>query len=181
MTCSSNGTFATTAANFILASDVSSVASRSEYISHWERSRSAPTDVCTPSWMMNMYSLLEDNSDLTREQVEQNFDGNLCRCTGWRPILDALREFASGGSCCGKDTSIPKPLDMPDHVQDHCIFSDPLTDEEYRPVTMHQLGTTRHRAESAKKKVFFMSVQQRQVLSSISSKPFVQRTLCSLI
>ena len=37
---------------------------------------------CTPGWVMNMYSLLSENKDLTAEQIEQNFDGNLCRCTG---------------------------------------------------------------------------------------------------
>ena len=42
---------------------------------------------CTPGWVMNMYSLLSENKDLTAEQIEQNFDGNLCRCTGYRPIL----------------------------------------------------------------------------------------------
>jgi len=113
---------------------------------------------CTPGWVMNMYSLLENNSYLTREQVEQNFDGNLCRCTGYRPILAAFGEFASGGSCCRKHTSIPKPLEMADHVAKPLHFSDPLTGEEYyRPVTMHQLGGIRQRVESAKKKVCFMS------------------------
>ena len=38
----------------------------------------------------DMCSLLENNSELTREQVEQNCDGNLCRCTGYRPILRTI-------------------------------------------------------------------------------------------
>ena len=37
---------------------------------------------CTPGWVMNMYALLAKNSKPTKEEVEQNFDGNLCRCTG---------------------------------------------------------------------------------------------------
>lgn len=34
---------------------------------------------------------------LSKEEVEEAFDGNLCRCTGYRPILDAFRSFASEG------------------------------------------------------------------------------------
>eukprot|EP01050_Picozoa_sp_SAG11_P040219 SAG11_NODE_17367_length_520_cov_2.073634_1_plen_115_part_10 len=40
---------------------------------------------CTPGWVMQMYSLLESNPTPSAEQVEQHFDGNLCRCTGAPP------------------------------------------------------------------------------------------------
>lgn len=52
---------------------------------------------CSPGWVMNMYSLLEKNkgkAPLTVEQIEQNFDGNLCRCTGYRPIVEAFSSYA---------------------------------------------------------------------------------------
>jgi xanthine dehydrogenase/oxidase len=45
---------------------------------------------------MNMYSLLENNPTPTKEEVEKYFDGNICRCTGFRPILDAFKSFATG-------------------------------------------------------------------------------------
>lgn len=31
------------------------------------------------------------NPDATAEHIEENMDGNLCRCTGYRPILDAAK------------------------------------------------------------------------------------------
>lgn len=41
------------------------------------------------------YSLLEANHyDLTQYQIEDSFGSNLCRCTGYRPILDAFKSFA---------------------------------------------------------------------------------------
>ncbi|DBA00719.1 TPA: hypothetical protein N0F65_001190 [Lagenidium giganteum] len=50
---------------------------------------------CTPGWVMNMYELLQhENPTLTKAQIEEHFDGNLCRCTGYRPILKALHSFA---------------------------------------------------------------------------------------
>ncbi|RHY45682.1 hypothetical protein DYB30_012369, partial [Aphanomyces astaci] len=54
---------------------------------------------CTPGWVMNMYELLHtsDPSSLTKDTIENHFDGNLCRCTGYRPILKAMNSFGIDG------------------------------------------------------------------------------------
>ncbi|XP_050663962.1 xanthine dehydrogenase/oxidase-like [Leptidea sinapis] len=49
---------------------------------------------CTPGWVMSMYSLLKSNDNMTMEEIENSFGSNLCRCTGYRPILDAFNTFA---------------------------------------------------------------------------------------
>jgi len=49
---------------------------------------------CTPGFVMSMYSLLQEIPRPTKQQVEDNFDGSICRCTGYRPILDAMKSFA---------------------------------------------------------------------------------------
>jgi len=53
---------------------------------------------CSPGWVMNMHSLLQRNASPTQEEVEKYFDGNLCRCTGYRPILSAFKTFATSVS-----------------------------------------------------------------------------------
>ncbi|KAH6767678.1 xanthine dehydrogenase 1 [Perilla frutescens var. hirtella] len=50
---------------------------------------------CTPGFVMSMYALLRSSEEPpTEEDIAENLAGNLCRCTGYRPIIDAFRVFA---------------------------------------------------------------------------------------
>nr|XP_057906870.1 xanthine dehydrogenase/oxidase [Doryrhamphus excisus] len=56
---------------------------------------------CTPGIVMSMYALLRNNPTPKMADVEEAFQGNLCRCTGYRPILEAYKTFTMEGGCCG--------------------------------------------------------------------------------
>ncbi len=44
---------------------------------------------CTPGFVMSMFALYHNNLAPTRADIDDALSGNLCRCTGYRPIVDA--------------------------------------------------------------------------------------------
>jgi aerobic carbon-monoxide dehydrogenase small subunit len=49
---------------------------------------------CTPGMIISGAQLLERNSDPTREEIRHALEGNLCRCTGYQHIVEAV-EYAA--------------------------------------------------------------------------------------
>ena len=49
---------------------------------------------CTPGVIMAAKALLETNSHPTRAQIKEATAGNLCRCTGYQQITDAIEDAA---------------------------------------------------------------------------------------
>ncbi len=45
---------------------------------------------CTPGMIMAAVSLIEEHGALTEEEVRKGLEGNLCRCTGYQNIVDAV-------------------------------------------------------------------------------------------
>jgi carbon-monoxide dehydrogenase small subunit len=50
---------------------------------------------CTPGILLTAKALLEDNPHPTDEEIREAIAGNLCRCTGYHFIVDAIRAAAS--------------------------------------------------------------------------------------
>ena len=50
---------------------------------------------CTPGILLSAKSLLETNSKPSRDEIREALAGNLCRCTGYAKILEAV-ELAAG-------------------------------------------------------------------------------------
>ena len=65
---------------------------------------------CTPGVVMSLYGTLaaKGHSVPTMHDIEEGFDGNLCRCTGYRPILDAGKTFACDVKQLPDQRSSPK-------------------------------------------------------------------------
>ena len=48
---------------------------------------------CTPGFVMSLFSMFKNNKSYNSELIKDSISGNLCRCTGYRPIIDAAKSL----------------------------------------------------------------------------------------
>ncbi|CAF4000431.1 unnamed protein product [Rotaria sordida] len=107
---------------------------------------------CTPGVVMSLYGTgTSKNNELsTIQDIEEALDGNLCRCTGYRPILDTAKTFASDIDKLPHEESLP----FTSTTFDKCLSfakqnSLPLSQVEfpeklrhYIPQSLHIMGSS---------------------------------------
>ncbi len=52
---------------------------------------------CTPGMILTAKALLDENPTPTTEEIKETMQGNLCRCTGYVKIIEAIKSVTSGG------------------------------------------------------------------------------------
>lgn len=50
---------------------------------------------CMPGMIMQADYLVEENPELNRDQIRRGLEGNVCRCTGYTKVLDAVASVAA--------------------------------------------------------------------------------------
>ena len=87
----------------------------------FDRTGAAQCGFCTPGFLMTAWALLEQNDRPTRDEIKQAISSNLCRCTGYKSIIDAIELAAKMQR--GEEprmiglpgrTNLPRPIDTPD-------------------------------------------------------------------
>jgi len=53
---------------------------------------------CTPGFVMSLFALYKTNAKPSRREIDDALAGNLCRCTGYRPIIAAAEAMYDGGT-----------------------------------------------------------------------------------
>lgn len=56
----------------------------------FQREHGLQCGYCTPGMIMTSTAFLEDNPDPDREEIREALEGNICRCTGYQNIVDAV-------------------------------------------------------------------------------------------
>ena len=52
---------------------------------------------CSPGMILTSYALLEENPNPTEEEIRRAISGNVCRCTGYAKIVEAVKSLAEKG------------------------------------------------------------------------------------
>jgi len=52
---------------------------------------------CSPGMIMSAYALLQEKAEPSDDEIKDSIEGNLCRCTGYVKIIEAIRSVARGG------------------------------------------------------------------------------------
>jgi xanthine dehydrogenase small subunit len=48
---------------------------------------------CTPGFVMSLFAMYKTHKKFNKEIIDESLSGNLCRCTGYRPIIDAAKSL----------------------------------------------------------------------------------------
>jgi len=71
---------------------------------------------CTPGFVMSLFAMYQNHvcrgETITRELAQEELSGNLCRCTGYRPILDAAQQMAQLPLVPVDETALLKQLKL---------------------------------------------------------------------
>lgn len=76
---------------------------------------------CTPGFVMSLFGIYQNHvckgSPVTRELAQQELSGNLCRCTGYRPIFDAAQQMAALPAVQVDETDVLSKLELLTHTR----------------------------------------------------------------
>ncbi len=64
------------------------------------RCGAAQCGICTPGFLVTAHALLQKNPHPTRDEARDALSGNLCRCTGYQKIIDAVTGAIVGEDRC---------------------------------------------------------------------------------
>jgi xanthine dehydrogenase small subunit len=98
---------------------------------------------CTPGFVMSMFALAQSSGQPSREDIDRALAGNLCRCTGYRPIVEAAAAACAQGGGGGDLPAAgkwppPESLDISTSRQRY-----------FRPVSLPEAVSLRHRYPEA--------------------------------
>uniref|UniRef100_A0A803SXR8 FAD-binding PCMH-type domain-containing protein n=1 Tax=Anolis carolinensis TaxID=28377 RepID=A0A803SXR8_ANOCA len=100
---------------------------------------------CTPGMVMSMYSLLRNHPEPSMEQITAALDGNLCRCTGYRPIIDSFSAFSPVRMCSG--LCKPEEFHPRDPTQDYIFPPELMVSDQSSINICIVIGAATHLAQ----------------------------------
>lgn len=107
---------------------------------------------CTPGFVMSLFALYKSKCAPTRRDIDDTLAGNLCRCTGYRPIIEAARRMYTCNAANGSwlDRPFRQNAEVTDEEQrlvdtlqtlqrDRCLRLNAAGTRFFAPITLAEL------------------------------------------
>ena len=86
---------------------------------------------CTPGFVMAMVAFAQGGEDGSDENIHDALAGNLCRCTGYRPIVEACRKIAGQAESALPATPLPAMPPSTEYKNGHQVCFLPRSLDEF--------------------------------------------------
>lgn len=98
---------------------------------------------CTPGFIMSMFAYRKTHSQPDRHSINEALGGNLCRCTGYRPIIDAavkMYEFPLEDQFSEKQDSVVRALEAMDGGKSTDVAVQQMNKRYFSPTSVNELA-----------------------------------------
>lgn len=93
---------------------------------------------CTPGFVMSLFSMYKNNTSYDEKTIQESISGNLCRCTGYKPIVDAAKSLNNNKLDQFKKNE-KKTITLLKKIRPKSIFIDDQNKKYFAPRTVNEL------------------------------------------
>lgn len=104
---------------------------------------------CTPGIIMSMFALYKSFCAPTRAEIEDALTGNLCRCTGYRPIVDAAARACAYGGIDHFTQKEHETVNLLRSIPRQSLHIETGAQKYFQPVSLGEAVTLKHRFPDA--------------------------------
>jgi len=97
---------------------------------------------CTPGFVMSLFAMYKNFSSYNKENIQDSISGNLCRCTGYRPIIDAAKSLNNVSRLDQFDKSKKKIISLLKKINSENLSLQNGNKKYFSPKSINQLKKT---------------------------------------
>jgi len=93
---------------------------------------------CTPGFIMSMFALYKNHTNPTRAEIDDALTGNLCRCTGYRPIIEAAAKSCVKDGIDHFTHNESRIIELLKSIPDDSVYIETNQQRYYHPATLSE-------------------------------------------
>ena len=105
---------------------------------------------CTPGFVMSLFAMYKNHSSYNNQIIQDSIAGNLCRCTGYRPIIDAAKSLNNVNKFDQFKKNEKKTISLLKKIKQKNISINYLKKKYFAPRTIYELNKVIKKYPNAK-------------------------------